>query len=243
MKHLFALLFLLSLACPINAQHLEYAFMAGGGLFHYNTKKATEPYFSTINLSSLSSTGNYANNPYGNKNGQTFQLSFQLKKVTRRKLLWGALIEYESVESKKKINWVFGPSSYNFREATGNYSMKNKLLVISPYIGYRFQISKSYLDITGGIDITDGISAVHEQGSATIITTDDIIEVNKDSKAKNYGFFETRARFQGDFGYKKWGLYFGYSCGFYEGKLATFGGTPLYSFSRYFRGGIFYRLK
>ena len=248
MKNIIFLLFFfftigIGVSFTSQAQGMEYNILGGKGLFHYVTKNAKEPYYSAINLSSRSEAGNYANNPYGNKNGQSFQLAFELKKVTRRKLIWGSFIEYESVESKKKINWVFGPSSYDFREATGNFSLKNNFLVISPYIGYRFQFSKFYCDVMCGTDISNGISKVHQQGSATISSSGELVQVNKSSKAESYDLFETRARLQTEFAYKKVGLYLGYSWGFYKGHLAAFGGTPLYSFSRYFKVGILYRLK
>ncbi len=99
------------------------------------------------------------------------------------------------------------------------------------------------MDLIGGTDITRGISQVHKQGSATITSTGEQVQVNVNLKAKNYGFSETRARLQAEFGYKKIGIYLGYSWGFYKGKLVTYGGKPLYSFSRYFRAGISYRLK
>lgn len=226
------------------AQHTEYSIMGGTGLFHYKTANAKEPYYSTIVLTNASKS-NYANNPYGDKNGYSYQLSFELKKVTRSKIIWGSGLEFESVQSKKNINWVLGPSySENFREAQGHCTLENKFLSVSSYIGYRFNLQKFYWDMMVGPDIAIGISPVHQQGMAIITSSGEAVYVDQKSHATaGYDPFEMRARLQSEIGYKKWGLYLGYSWGFYKGHLATMGGTPLYSFSRYFRAGILYRLK
>jgi hypothetical protein len=240
LRYLFITIIFSVQAPKIRAQHTEYSISGGIGLFHYITKEKQEPFYSMINMTHAP---NYANVPYGNKNGLSYQFSVELKKITRHPFLWGIGLEYEDVKSRKDINWVYGP--YNeLHAAKGNVSLSNYFLALQPYIGYRFKCSKFYLDAIAGIDLAITVSAAYQHGVAIVDSTQQ--QIHFDIKSHSYeGWdpFQTRARFQTEFGYKKWGLYLGYSWGFYKGKLVTFGGKPLYSFSRYFRAGIFYRLK
>lgn len=234
----FATIFLIKTS-SIQAQHIEYNISGGIGLFHYVTKEKQEPYYSMIN----NGTPNYANVPYGNKNGLSYQFSFDLKKITRRHFLWGLGLEYEDVKSRKKINWFFDPY-YEFTSATGDVSLSNYFVALNPFVGYRWKWNQFYCDVMGGIDLAISVSPARQQGSGIVDSTHQ--QIHFDIKSHSYSGwdpFQTRARLQTELGYKKWGLLVGYSWGFYKGHLATMGGKPLYSFSRYFRAGISYRLK
>lgn len=239
LPYLFIAGIVLMLTPSIQAQHTEYNISGGIGLFHYVTKQKQEPYYSMINKGSPS---NYANVPYGNKNGLSYQFSFELKKITRHPFLWGLGLEYEDVKSRKKINWISDP--YEFKSASGNVSLSNYFLALNPYIGYRFKGNLFYVDVMGGIDLAVSVSPARQQGTAIVDSTQKEINVNIRSRSYDgWDPFQTRARLQAEIGYKKFGLLLGYSRGLYKGHLATIGDKPLYSFSRYFRTGISYRLK
>jgi hypothetical protein len=157
-------------ACPaVFAQKLEVTVGAYSGLFRYSGKSSGSVSF--INASSDNNAiQSYTNNPYGNKVGFGYGISAQAQIVSRGGFLVGLQAAYEQLKSKIDINRVSsfvpvssGPAT-NF-DANGNTALKNNIININPYIGYRIPLAKIKLDILAGTDI-GFISSTHEKGIA-----------------------------------------------------------------------------
>ena len=165
---------LLSLVClfactSLSAQKLEVTAGVYSGLFKYGGKSTESS--SYINGSTNSSAiKSYTNNPYGNKFGLGYGIGAQAQLVGKGGFLVGLQAAYEQLKSKIDINRVStfvpvssGPAT-NF-DATGSTTLKNNIININPYIGYRIPLAKIKLDILAGTDI-GFISSTHEKGSA-----------------------------------------------------------------------------
>jgi outer membrane protein with beta-barrel domain len=235
-------LMLLSLFC--RGQHVEYDFGIGSGLFHYvsDNNDKLEPFYSMINTTFAQGypPNTYANNPKGEKSGFSFQVSAGLKKITKHNFVLGLDLEFESLQSKKKFDYVYDAIYDTLYDATGQCTLRNKYFTLSPYFGKRIIISKIYLDITAGFELALNFFNPHENDNAVITSTHQIVLADIISRQSS-GFrpFDTRARLRAQFGYKKFGVSLGYSLG-----LTNMDGTgqPNHCHTSYLYTGIFYTI-
>jgi hypothetical protein len=236
---------LLSLICQfacaaLFAQKLEVTAGAYSGLFKYSGKSTESSSF--IN-SSVSPTvvSSYTNNPYGNKFGFGYGINGQAQLVGKGGFIIGLQAAYEQLKSKIDINQVaaFNPvSSFPAPTSTanGSTSLKNNIINLNPYIGYRILLAKLKLDILAGTDI-GFISSTHEKGSAKgtdgkAYSTDlDRTTIKKDFRLR-FGLAASLNKFSINASYAH-GL-----SNYMEGYL---GGSPE-AYSRVVRIGLGYRL-
>lgn len=217
-------------------QHVEYNFGAGTGLFHYDSDKSdkTEPFYSMLNRF----INSYANDPKGEKSGFSFQFFTVIKKVTKHNLVWGIDAEFQSLQSKKELLYVFSDTMYN---ANGQCKLISKYLDLFPYVGKRIIIKKMYLDIMGGFELASDLFKFREIDKVVLTSTQQVVQA--DIIAHNIPgswSYDGRFRLQSLLGYNQWGLSLGYSWG-----LSNMDGQnqPNKSYTRYAYVGIVYTLK
>ncbi|MBS1641296.1 MAG: hypothetical protein JST94_11710 [Bacteroidetes bacterium] len=238
------------LKCLYSQKHSEYNIAVGTGLFKYAGTDNTyiEPYYSSVNTNSVAITAGgkgYANNPHGNKAGFSYFILVGMKKITKRNFLWRYSISYESVESKKSINWLYDGFSY-YKTLGGECLLRNQFITLSPNYGYRFTNKKNvnvYCDITGGLDIAMNFFNAHEKTYAITATNNTV--TNDDLSRTNGGFhpLDVRANLQAEIGYNRWGIIVDYTWGFFTGINTTIGSTPEVNNSRFLKFGLSYQLK
>ncbi|MBD1367157.1 outer membrane beta-barrel protein [Mucilaginibacter sp. ZT4R22] len=169
MKKLLLSVTLVFACITLFAQKPEVTVGAYSGLFRYSGTSSESVSF--INASSDNNAiKSYTNNPYGNKFGIGYGIGGQAQLVGKGGFLVGLQAAYEQLKSKIDINRVSsfvpvssGPAN-NF-DANGSTALKNNIININPYIGYRIPLAKIKLDILAGTDI-GFISSTHEKGSA-----------------------------------------------------------------------------
>jgi hypothetical protein len=198
---------LLSLIClfagsTLFAQKLEITAGAYSGLFKYAGKSTAASSF--INASSNAIISSYANNPYGNKFGFGFGVNGQAQLVGRGGFILGLQAAYEQLKSKIDIDQVsvFNPPSSSPAvngQAEGSTALKNNIINLNPYLGYRIPMPTVKLDVLAGADV-GFISSTREKGSArasdgnTYTTNLDRTTIKKDLRLR-FGLAANLSRF------------------------------------------------
>ncbi|MFC0516126.1 hypothetical protein ACFFGT_18035 [Mucilaginibacter angelicae] len=248
-KYLLTFIPLMLSGLQLCAQKLEVSVQANTGLFHFAGKSSTA---TTQVLQSSASTAdpmNYANNPYGNKNGFSYGGSIQAQLVSKGGFIVGLQGGYELLKSKVDID-KYSPLIYltysdympltaidpSFA-VTGHVAFQNQNINLNPYIGYRFQLSKVKLDILPGMDI------------GLILDTRDKGEV-KDKDGKIYKVDNKRSKAPTDVrlrlgaaaSYGRYGLNASFAHGLTNYMKNYIGDASFNTHSEYLRLGLSYRL-
>lgn len=223
-------------------QHVEYNFGAGSGLYHYVSDKIDriEPFYSMLNVAvgTMYPIKPYVNDPLGDKSGFSFQFYGVVKKVTKHNYIWGLDVEFQSLQSKKRLLYVFGDSIEN---ASGQCKLRYNYIDLFPFFGRRIILKKIYVDIFGGFELAMNLFQAHEKAKAEIISTHQIVSTNFSSRSSLIHLpWDARFRLQSLLGYKQWCVLLGYAWGLsnMDGQ-----GRPNHSSSRYTSLGILYTLK
>jgi len=217
-------------------QKTEFRIAFNSGLFSFSGQSAEK--YSQINFSNSSNSG-YTNNPYGSMAGLCYGLSGNLKRVTKKNLVLGLDMGYETLRSKIKISAISGntgTSTYEY-SATGQTFLNYNFINLFPYIGHRFNVRKVSFDIVGGFDIAYCLKA-REKGNASV-TNGTKYTTSVDRKTINT---DIRPRIQISADYQKIGIYVGYSYGLANYMSGYVGGTNE-CYARLTRFGLTYRLK
>jgi len=246
MKAILLTLFIFILSTQLFAQRIEISLQANSGLFHYSGNDAASTTF--INEGGIS---DYANNPYGNKNGFSYGGDVQAQYVSKSGFITGIQAGYEVLRSNVDID-EYNPSIITvFTDATGAFQipvkgqafLQDQDININPYIGYRLDLKKIKIDIMPGMDIGINVNS-YDKGSATA-TDGTVYKVdNKMSDAP----IDLRLRFGIAAWFKRFGLTAGYAYGLtnFASNLdvnAGGGSTPApNAHSELIRFGISYRI-
>lgn len=227
-----AILTLLAIACITNvfSQKTEFAIGLNSGLFSYSGGSASGSTF--LNHHAIKT---YTNNIYGAKNGLSYGLSANLKRlVANNHLILGIDLGYEVLRSKVSIIGV--SSSSTMLNAQGSSYLNTSFINLHPNLGYRFQMKDISFDVTGGLDIGYIIKA-QEKGQAT---DQNGVKYTTELDRKNVNN-DLRPRVQ--LGLKKnmVGAYVGYAYGLQNFMQGYVGGSPDAS-SRLIRFGLTYQL-
>jgi hypothetical protein len=231
MKFAFVFLLLSSLIpLSLQAQDLELHANLNSGLYSFHGGGTTA--VSRINFAT------YTNNPYGTRGGLSYGLSFDLKKTTRSKFIYGADLGYEMLRSKVKLDYsdVIGDIASSF---AGRTYLNTSFINLFPFLGTRFNSQRRPIDLVAGLDIGYILSA-NEDGDAK--STDNAqfhIETSGDRKTLNTDF---RPRIQLSTSFDRIGCYIGYSYGLKSYKGGMIGSSPE-AYARMLRFGLSYRLK
>lgn len=215
-------------------QKTEYRISFNSGLFSFAGQNAEKITF--INFSDQTQSG-YTNNPYGAKGGLSYGVSANIQRVTKQNFILGLDLGYETLRSKISIWEVIGSTQtgYDYLSADGRTFLNSQFTNIYPFLGYRIVDNKITLDLTGGIDIAHCLSA-KEDGKATDLNGKKY-ETSRDRKTIDN---EVRPRIQVSTGYRKLGLYVGYSYGL---KNYTSMYYPRWeNYARLLRFGLMYQI-
>lgn len=216
-------------------QKTELRIALNSGLFSFSGESAQSNTF--INYSDQNNSG-YTNNPFGSKNGLSYGLSGNVRRVTKRNFIIGFDLGYERLSSKiliKEVAGFTGNTTYQYN-ASGQTYLNYNFINLNPYLGHRFNLKQISIDATGGFELGYCLSA-NEKGSA------------KDANGKEYRTsierktidLDVRPRIQLAVNYQKAGIYAGYSYGFSNYKREYVGGINECR-ARMVRFGITYQL-
>ena len=201
------------------AQKTEYRISFNSGMFSFAGNEVNETTFLFFNDQTNSA---YTDNSYGSKAGLSYGLSVNIQRVTKRNIIWGLDLGYETLRSKRSIIGIAGSNGTETYElsADGQTFLNSNFTNVYPFLGYRILESPVILDLTGGIDIAHCLSA-KEDGEATDSNGKKYETSSDEETIKN----EIRPRIQLSTGFKKIGLYVGYSHGlknYREGYIPAF---------------------
>ncbi|MEO8414911.1 MAG: hypothetical protein ABI472_14685 [Ginsengibacter sp.] len=237
-KHIVTVFVFQSITLSSFCQKSEFNLNVYSGLFSYTGNGAAGT--SIINYGIYTPTP-YTTNVYGNKPGFSISFGGEAVSVTKSKVLYGAGLSYDLLESKIKIDKVqYSPEvvvagqSYLY-DANGSTRLRNTYFNINPFIGRRFLKNGMTIDLSSGIDIGICLKNV-EQGNATITATNDVISTNV---THPHPSIDIRPRIQLKAGYKRAGIIIGYSPGL-TNYQSTKGSKAYTSFMRL---GFSYRIK
>ena len=216
-------------------QTTELGLSLNTGLFSFAGHSAAPTSF--INYSTPQHSG-YTNDPYGSKSGWCDGLSADLRRVTRRHLLFGVSLGYEALRSQVPLTGVdvyTGIDAYSIG-AQGHTDLTSRFINLFPSVGYRFTPGKMTVDITGGVDLAYCLS-VGEKGKADAVNGVTFAS-SRDRKTIS---MDIRPRLQLSAGYRRTAVYVGYSYGLSNYMKGYIGG-PTGAYSRLLRFGVQYRL-
>ena len=242
MKHLLLTFSTLIFLTNVFGQKTEFRASLNSGFFSYTGLTATGT--SSIYCAKYAKSG-FTDNPYGDKSGLCYGFSFNFKRISRMDHFWGLDLGYEILRSSVSINKVYeyiATSSNSFNvtntfNATGLTFLNNSYINLDPFVGHRYKFKQINFDLTAGADMEFCLKS-SEKGNAT--STDG----TKYTTSKIYGSIpiEIRPRIHLQVGYKKIGLYYGYSIGIarsYHNSYLGYYKVP----SNFIRFGATYLLK
>lgn len=213
MKHLLLTFSTLIFLTNVFGQKTEFRASLNSGLFSYTGLSATGT--TSIYCDKYTKSG-FTENPYGVKSGLCYGFSFNFKRLSKMDHFWGLDLGYEILRSSVSINKVYeyiATSSNSFNvtniySATGQTFLNNSYINLNPFVGHRYKFKQINFDLTAGADIAFCLKST-EKGNATIP------DGTKYTTSKIYGSIpiEIKPRIQLQIGYKKIGLYCGYSIG------------------------------
>lgn len=150
-------------------QKTEYSLSFNSGLFSFAGESAEKT--SQINYSSncwIPETGGYTNNPYGSKSGLSYGLSINAKRITKKRVVLGLGLGYETLRSRISITEIgehnMGDSFH--LSAKGRTNLNYGFINLNPQIGYRFSKNNILFDLTAGFDAAYCLYT-RERGKAT----------------------------------------------------------------------------
>lgn len=218
----------------IFGQRTEFGLSLNSGLFSFAGRSAT----STSAINSTANFPNYTNNPYGSRGGWCDGLSAELRRITRRRLLWGLSLGYEALRSRlsiTSINVFNGVDAYSLA-AHGHTDLTSRFINLYPSAGYRFTPGRLTVDLTGGLDLGYCLSAA-ENGKAYASNG----ATFSSSRGRKTITADIRSRLQVTVGYQKTAVYIGYSYGLID-YMAGYVGGSFGAWSRLLRFGLQYWL-
>lgn len=204
-KTLLTLIILLVLTNTFG-QKTALSISLNSGLFSHAGRSAASTSF--IDYDNFINSG-YTDNPFGSNVGLCYGLSADLKRVSKKNLVFGIDLGYEYLRSKILINEiVFYPGNSTMYSASGKTFLNYSFINLYPFIGHRFNLKKINFDIIGGFDIASCLKT-HEEGNAT----DSAGTKYTASLDKKRISTDIRPRVQFSLDYNKVGAYIGYSYG------------------------------
>ena len=134
----------------VSGQKTEYRAVLSSGLFSF--RGASSSAVSFINYADNSNSA-YTNNPYGSQNGICYGVAGNLKRVSKKNLVFGIELGYENLRSKisiDRINGYNGTSTYQY-EANGKTIVDFSFINFQPFAGYRI-LSKTFTIVIASAD-------------------------------------------------------------------------------------------
>lgn len=218
-----------------SAQKAEYRISLNSGFFSYSGENTES---TTTLIQNVQRKEGYADDPYGTKSALSYGLSAKMTVIDKEGVIVGADLGFEMLKSKIYIDSISrytGP--VRSEAASGKIFLNSQFLNLSPFVGYRAGVKNMYIEFTCGFDIACCLQK-NERGKITGSDGTKYTAVGGD----NFGGIDFRPRLQVSAGYKKMGIYAGYSRGLMNYKH-SYPENPNKAYSRMFRFGLSYRLK
>ena len=240
MKKISIVLIILVFSTCAFAQKTEFRLALNSGLFSFGgNSTVSESYIRNYPGYDIP---NYTNDVYSSKNGITYGLSFDIKRITKRNFIFGLNTGIEVLKNKIDINGVYfygivGPSPATIQKGSGSTVTTYNFINTNPFVGYRFNLNKISLDLTGGFDVSYCLRA-HENGFVDVFND---IRPTTSVNIKNINF-DFRPRIQLEFNFKKVGVYVGYSYGIVNYYPQNQVANPE-AYSRLIRFGLSFKIK
>jgi hypothetical protein len=228
-------IYCISLICIniASAQNSEYSVSLNSGLFSFYGS-GTES-VSNLNFNSEGTHG-YTNNLYGSNFALSVGLSASAKRITKYRIILGLDLGYEILRSKTELDHVWnGESSI---PVNGQTYLTLNVVNIFPQLGYRIPFKSFSVDLIAGIDWAYNLSA-YEKADATAKDGGQKFKTDYERTTEEN---DLKQRYQIMVNYQKYGVYVGYSDGFYNymSGMVCMGNSEVHS--RMIRFGISYRL-
>lgn len=197
---------LLCLAVSANCQRTTYTIGLNSGIFKYSGDNASD--VSAINVQPWLRT-QFGGTP-GRKPGFSYEVSGNIQRTTKSRLIFGLELAWQSLQAKTTINGLI-PTMYSsyFAPTTGKTKLTSQYICITPFAGYRLLDQKIRIDITTGLEMAGCISR-KEYIDAVNPTTGEVLTGTSDVTKNN----DVRARLQLNTSMGRIGLTTGYSLGF-----------------------------
>lgn len=213
-------------------QKTEINFNTYGGLFSFRGNGSATN--SSIGWSQFDPIWR-TSNPYGQKSGFSYEFELQLQRVSKKQLIYGCGLGFETLQSKVHIDTsIFSAFILNISPANGTTFLKNTFITVNPYIGYRFFLRKSSFDVLAGIDMGYCLksSELIWKTSGTKANPDQQNDLAKPT-------IDIRPRIQIKAQIKKFGFLAGYSLGVtnYQSQ------NNLKAYTSFIRLGLSYQIK
>lgn len=235
MKKVFFYLLFLAIFSNLYSQKNELRISLDSGLLSFSGKSAEK----TTSISTFGTGTGYTNNPYGIKNGLSYGMSLNYKRITTGNFIFGAGLGYENVSSKKDITTVYQqliPAGSTMVDSSGKTTLDMNTINVNPFFGYRFNAEKLPIDLVGGFDIASILNS-KECGDVTDVNGNHYT-ISGDRKTIST---DIRTRIQISTDYKKFGIYLGYSFGLSNYMNGYVGGVNEV-YSKIFRLGLTYQV-
>lgn len=233
MKRLSLFLLAFVLVTSAYGQSTEYSVHLNSGLFSFGGSSSVRSSF--INVSDVSTVGNYTNNPYGSGMALSYGLAAQVQRVTSSHAIFGIQMGYELLKSSESITSVYEYSPTPI-PAHGQTTLNNRLIDIYPNVGHRFAIDGLGIDLTAGPEVGFDLSS-WEKGKVTA----DNATITTYRKLEHPGL-DFRLRSSLTVYYNNWGISAGYSYGLRNYAPAMIGAKRGQNYARLIRFGIVYKI-
>ncbi len=234
MKKIFISCLSLFLSISPFAQHTEFYAGLNGGVLSFRGNDAVNSSF--INLTDVSSIGNYTNDLYSKKSGIGIGVDIGMQRITKSKFIYGIATGMELLKHRIPITAVAG--MVGSIEAKGEVNIHSHFINVKPSAGYRFSLNKKItLDLAASLEIAVGLAHLYEVGTATITGSKDVVTVEND---RDEIPTDIRPGLQAKVNMKRYSLLVGYWMGqtnYYKGYV----GGSFEAYSNLFRLGLSYR--
>lgn len=193
----FLLFFLLMITQLCVCQKFELRANAYSGLFSFGgTGAVYTTGASTNDVAPLF----YVVYPYGKKGAFSYAGELQLQGLMKDHFIFGAGLGYENLKSKVYLDFI--ATDIGIRAIEDKLILSSQFIVISPYIGWRFNLKKVTMDALAGVDLAHSKSVTGSRYSSN--------GNSYDYSEETYPY-DRRPRLQLQAYYKRFGLSIGYT--------------------------------
>lgn len=222
------------LQAKIIAQKTEYFANINSGFFYFTGENSS----AETGITLQPEIRPFIYNSPGRKSGASFEVSLQGQYVTRKKIIYGIEIIYQSIQSKTNIvaasQFIY---SSTILFANGNSFLSSSFIDIAPFMGYRLTSRKLIIDLKGGPEYAVCIDRKEKINATLINSGQEIKEEHSLNKRPDF-----RTRLQLTTFYKRFGINAGYFHGISNYYKKDEVGNPK-AYSRFLRLGLTFKIK
>ena len=215
-KQLLLALPLLCLAATATAQTTSFTAGINSGIFRYHGDQA----FEKSGINPFPTLRTSVDGTAGTSPGFSFEITADIRRVTRYRMLIGAEVAFQSLQSRTEVSSI-SPTLYSsfFMPAAGTTKLTAQFISLTPFIGYRFLDKKLKLDLTTGLELAACISKKEQIDAHHAETGEEFAGTSNVPRRPDH-----RIRLQVNTSFGRFGLTTGYAIGlenFYRGEDYT----------------------